>query len=89
MLCRPRIVHAHRRTEAEIDALLKELYEHAAHVDPPSDAPVEGPDPGDAHLWRLLATAPAVLITGDYALRTQKPTWARVMSPREWIDSIR
>lgn len=88
VLLRPRLMRRHGRTESEIDELLRDLQKHGVHVEPP-DAPVEGPDPNDAHLWRLLSTdRSAILITGDLALQRGPPSWARVMTPREWIDSL-
>jgi uncharacterized protein len=88
VLMRRRLVRRHKRSKEEINALLGELAEHSVLVEPP-DSPAEGPDPDDAHLWRLLSTdTSAILITGDHALQRGRPMWARVMSPREWIDSV-
>jgi len=56
----------------------------------PAEAADPPPDPGDAHLWALLAACPgAVLVTGDDALRKSPPQAASVLSPREfaaWLD---
>jgi predicted nucleic acid-binding protein len=48
------------------------------------------PDPGDAHLWSLLASEPdAVLLTGDRLLLENPRTQNSVISPREWADNFR
>jgi predicted solute-binding protein len=46
------------------------------------------PDTGDRHLWALLKSAPAVLVTGDEALRRRAPDPARVLSPRQFLARL-
>jgi predicted solute-binding protein len=46
------------------------------------------PDAGDRHLWALLETTPAVLVTGDDALRRRAPDPARVLSPRQFLARL-
>lgn len=76
----------HGLSQIEIDELIGELGKVAVHVDI-SNTVVEGPDPGDAHLWRLLRAHPgAVLITGDRALLSGAPEGLQAISPRAWID---
>jgi putative PIN family toxin of toxin-antitoxin system len=86
VLLRDHIRQRHGLIDEEVDILLVELTANARFVVPP-DSPPEGPDPNDAHLWRLLRVDPlGILITGDRALTINSPPWATVMSPREWLD---
>jgi putative PIN family toxin of toxin-antitoxin system len=66
VLLRPKLVRLHGLSEEEIDRLLTELTANALwreSVGVPREA---APDPGDAHLWALLAREPgAMLVTGD------------------------
>ncbi|MDN5863656.1 MAG: PIN domain-containing protein [Gammaproteobacteria bacterium] len=51
-----------------VEAVLEAILSHALVLDPPPAAQA-APDPGDAHLWALLAADPkACLVTGDSAL---------------------
>lgn len=85
VLGRERIQALHRRTSREIAAVLAELAAAGTMVAPPL-TPDEGPDPDDAHLWRLLRTHPsAVLVTGDKRLIGAAPAWARVVDARQWL----
>lgn len=89
VLSRPRLSRRHGKEAADLAVLVAELIAEG-EVLFPHDQPEEGPDPGDAHLWRLLRMrSDAVLVTGDQALLQSAPTWARVMSPREWIVQYR
>ena len=89
VLSRPQLVSRHKLSAVEIDKVLRDIVATAVAVLHPTNAAIEGPDPDDAHLWRLLSTdRAAVLVTGDAALRAQGPAWAHVMSPREWLDRM-
>lgn len=63
-----------------------------AAVDPAAATaglPPAAPDPGDAHLWALLARAPgSVLITGDALLPANPPPGAAVATPRAFVDAL-
>lgn len=86
VLGRERLRALHRRTPHEVTAVLAELIAASTMVSPPSGAE-EGPDPNDAHLWRLLRTHPhAVLVTGDKRLIIAKPAWAQVIDARTWLE---
>jgi putative PIN family toxin of toxin-antitoxin system len=66
VLLRPKLMHLHGLSEEEVDRLLTELTANALWREPAQDAPESAPDPGDDHLWALLASAPdAILVTGD------------------------
>ncbi len=82
VLLRPRIRERHGLTGDEIDRILTEITLNAIVRDP---EPVEVPDsdPGDGHLWSLLASEEkAVLVTGDERLHTTAPEWTAVVPPR-------
>lgn len=86
VLNRERIQSLHRRTERETAAILAELIAAGTMVVPPL-TPDEGPDPNDAHLWRLLRThGDAVLVTGDKRLIAAAPAWAHVIDARTWLQ---
>lgn len=45
------------------------------------------PDPGDQHLWDLLAGGPdSILVTGDRALLPSPHFPGRILSPRDFVD---
>lgn len=65
--------------ESDVEALLEAVISHARIVDPP-------PDPGDAHIWALLAAEPtACLITGDQALLNACRD-GQALSPKDALD---
>jgi putative PIN family toxin of toxin-antitoxin system len=66
VLLRPKLARLHGLSEVEVDRLLTELTANALWREPSQDAPASVPDPGDDHLWELLASEPdAILVTGD------------------------
>lgn len=86
VLLRPAIAARHGLTEDEIDIVLEHIALQCPVRQPESEHP-EPPDPGDAHLWALMAAEPkAVLVTGDRALIEAAPTGWRVVSPAEAIE---
>ncbi|MCO6441669.1 MAG: PIN domain-containing protein [Nitrococcus mobilis] len=71
--------------ESDLEALLEAVISHARIVDPPPAA-TPPPDPGDAHIWALLAAEPtACLITGDQALLNACRD-GRALSPKDALD---
>lgn len=90
VLLRPRIRERHGLVEGEIDRLLAALALNARVVEPPP-APVPAPDPGDDHLWALLAATgdDAVLVTGDRLLQRHAPPGrAAVDSASAFLERI-
>lgn len=88
VLLRPRIASRHGLTEAEVDAVLETIAANAVWRDSNLDMP-DAPDPGDNHLWELMALAPgAILITGDQLLLRNPPGQASVLSPRSFLELI-
>lgn len=85
VLLRSAIRSRHGLEESEIDTILTAIAENAI-VCEPAEPPTPPPDPGDLHLWSILAArSDAVLITGDHALVVGSPEWATVVSPREFV----
>jgi putative PIN family toxin of toxin-antitoxin system len=85
VLLRPRIRTHHGLTEDEIDRILTELTTNAI-VREPGPSPYQAPEPGDQHLWDLLATEPeAVLVTGDRRLLQNPPARVVAESPASFI----
>ncbi len=89
VLRRPRLVLVHGLTEEELDHLLTDLVANAVWREP-VDEPVStgfAPDPGDNHLWALLAShSQALLVTGDRLLLERPPGDASVISPRHFVE---
>lgn len=71
--------------EADIDAVMKAILSHALISNPPPAAQA-APDPGDNHLWALLAAHPeACLVTGDTALIEGRND-GRALNPRDRLE---
>lgn len=85
VLLRERIVQLHGLTENEIDDLLQDLVMNAIMHEPATSA--SAPDPGDDHLFSLLASwHNAVLVTGDQLLIDSAADARNVMSPRDFVS---
>ncbi len=85
VLLRPKLLRLHGLDEEQIDHLLTEITANAIWHDLVADFAEPAPDPGDDHLWRLLATEPsAALITGDRLLCENPPQQSSVLSPASW-----
>ena len=83
VLLRPAIAALHRLGPDEVEDLLAEIAASAVVVDP-LVAATAAPDPGDQHLFDLLATRPnLLLITGDQLLLARLPH-DRVTTPAHY-----
>lgn len=88
VLLRPSLRSLHGFGEDEVDVVLAEIALNGTHRTP-APAPERAPDPGDQHLWDLLAGEPgAVLVTGDGLLLENPPSFAAVLSPRSFARSL-
>ncbi|MGB6334087.1 MAG: putative toxin-antitoxin system toxin component, PIN family [Thermoanaerobaculia bacterium] len=88
VLLRPKIRTHHGLTEDEIDRLLTELITNAI-VREPEPSSHQAPEPGDQHLWDLLATeAGTVLVTGDRRLLQGPPPNILVQPPASFMTEI-
>ena len=89
VLRRPRLVSVHGLTEEELDQVLADLVANAVWREPAGESSSTGfaPDPGDNHLWALLAShSQALLVTGDRLLVERPPGDASVVSPRHFLE---
>ena len=87
VLRRPRLSRLHGRTDDEIDRLMTDLVANGMWRQ--SAVGGDAPDPGDDHLWALLAGHPqAQLVTGDRLLLENPPSGASVTSPRHFVDAF-
>lgn len=69
----------------DLDVLL-DFIARAALIDPGGFGPICR-DPGDQHLWDLLAAGPnSVLVTGDRKLLASQHFPGRILSPRDLVD---
>lgn len=87
VLRRPRIAARHRLADSEIDSLLTELVANSIWRE--VGAAASAPDPGDDHLWALLAAeSGSVLVTGDELLLKKPPKRATVISARHCVEAF-
>ena len=55
----------------------------------PAAATEAAPDPGDQHLWDLLATQPdTVLVAGDRTFLEASSSMVVVLAPREYVERL-
>ena len=79
VLRRSKIASLHQLSDEHIDMLLTELVANAIWREP---------DPGDNHLWSLLAShAGSILVTGDQLLLKNPPSSYSVISPRSFAEA--
>lgn len=87
VLDRPKVRAVHRLSRAEVDAVLTALAQHAIVLAPPRGP--AAPDPGDRHLWDLLAARrDARLVTGDKKLALDDGMRGRVLLPRDFLVAL-
>ncbi|HET6654852.1 MAG TPA: putative toxin-antitoxin system toxin component, PIN family [Gammaproteobacteria bacterium] len=85
VLRRPRIQRLHSLVDDQVDQLLTALIERAVLADITTRTE-KAPDPGDHHLWRLLAALPdSGLVTGDMLLIRNPPPDAFVLTPGDFL----
>ena len=85
VLRRPSLRKAHGLTQDEHDSILVELAQRAIVVAPVHATPA--PDPGDQHLWELLAAREdLLLVTGDAKLQRDPATGSRILAPAAFVE---
>lgn len=78
VLLRPKLMRLHGLSPDDIDVLLTDLAHLAVFLHPEHGSPA--PDPGDQHLWDLLAErSDLVLVTGDVRLLEDSVMQGRVL----------
>ncbi|HEX9785277.1 MAG TPA: putative toxin-antitoxin system toxin component, PIN family [Opitutaceae bacterium] len=90
VLLRPALKKLHGLSIRQVDIVLTEIAANAVIREPEAGRAHEAPDPGDDHLWRLLAiVSGAVLVTGDRLLLQRPPDFASVVSPGDFVDWLK
>lgn len=85
VLRRPSLRKAHGLTPDELEVILVELAQQGIVLAPMPAPPA--PEPGDQHLWELLAVrADLLLITGDKRLQQDDFMGHRVLSPATFVE---
>lgn len=85
VLRRPSLRKAHGLTPDELDIILVELAQRGIVLAPMPAPPA--PEPGDQHLWELLAAREdLVLITGDKLLQRDRVMGSRILSPTTFVE---
>lgn len=85
VLRRPAVARLHKRADDELYRLLGEIAANATWRTP--EPSMRAPDPGDNHIWALLADlGGGRLVTGDRLLQDNPPDGASVLSPRGFVD---
>ena len=88
VLDRPRLCRAHGLAPREREILLTRVACNAIVLEPHPAAPA--PDPGDQHLWELLAAREDLrLVTGDLELLSAEGTSGRVWSAERFVAEAR
>lgn len=86
VLTRPGVRKLHKLDNAMIGELMTQITANAMLLEPASGH--AAPDPGDNHLWNLLAAHPgSILVTGDKLLLDNPPSFAKVVTPRAFVAS--
>lgn len=84
VLNRARLRKRHGLGRGEVETLVVALAEHAIVLAPVEAMPA--PDPGDQHLWDLLAARDDLcLVTGDNLLLQANDFPAQIISPSEFV----
>jgi putative PIN family toxin of toxin-antitoxin system len=87
VLLRPAIISRHGLSAEEVDDLLEDLAAGAVWREPAKEA--TAPDPGDNHLWALLACYPkTALVTADRLLLENPPPGTKILAPREFLEKF-
>jgi len=83
VLTRANLRRLHGLSVAEVEILVVELAQHAIVLQPVTAMPA--PDPGDQHLWELLAARDdLILVTGDKRL-LQSDLGIRISTPQQFL----
>ena len=85
VLRRPMLRKAHGLTLDELDMIVLDLAQHGVVIAPVPAAPA--PDPGDQHLWELLAAREdLLLITGEKKLQRDRTMGQRIVTPAAFVE---
>lgn len=85
VLQRPSLRKVHGLTPDELDIILVDLAQHGIMITPVPAPPA--PDPGDQHLWELLAAREdLLLVTGEKQLQRDRSMGARIVAPATFVE---
>ena len=85
VLRRPSLRKVHGLTSDELDIILVDLAQIGIMITP-VPAP-RAPDPGDQHLWKLLAAREdLLLVTGDRKLQRDRSMGSRIIAPSTFVE---
>lgn len=85
VLRRPTLRKAHGLTPDELDIILVELAQRGIVITPVPARPA--PDPGDQHLWELLAAREdLLLVTGEKKLQRDRAVGPRILTPATFVE---
>lgn len=88
VLRRPSLRKAHGLTLDELDIILVELAQRGIVIVPVPAQPA--PDPGDQHLWELLAAREdMLLVTGEKKLQRDRAMGPRILTPATFVERWR
>ena len=86
VLQRRDVVRRHRLTRGQVEELVQRFALASLEISSPRSLAV-APDPGDQHLWDMLASNPEMLlITGDPVLLESDHFPGRILSPRQFVE---
>lgn len=86
VLLRPRLRKLHGLSKVEVDQILSEITANAIWREPAESR--GAPDPGDDHLWSLLQSTDAILVTGDQLLLDNPPRAASTILPKTCVTEF-
>ncbi|MGB5727593.1 MAG: putative toxin-antitoxin system toxin component, PIN family [Thiogranum sp.] len=86
VLLRPKLRKLHGLSKAEVDQILSEITANAIWREPAESR--SAPDPGDDHLWSLLQSTDAILVTGDQLLLDNPPRAASTILPKTCVTEF-
>ena len=86
VLLRPKLRKLHGLSKAEVDQILSEITANAIWREPAESHST--PDPGDDHLWSLLQSTDAILVTGDQVLLNNPPRAASTILPKTCVTEF-
>ena len=86
VLLRPKLRKLLGLSKAEVDQILSEITANAIWREPAESR--GAPDPGDDHLWSLLQSTDAILVTGDQLLLNNPPRAASTILPKTCVTEF-
>lgn len=86
VLLRPKLRKLHGLSKAEVDQILSEITANAIWREPAESH--SAPDPGEDHLWSLLQSTDAILVTGDQLLLNSPPRAASAILPKTCVTEF-